>query len=281
MSERSIRIALVQQRAGTDLEGNRERGAEAMARAAEAGAALVVFPELAFTPFYPQRPAEGDPSSLAETLEGPTVSLFCELARRHGLAVVLNLFERFEGRTWDASPVIDSTGRLLGVNRMVHILEAPTMHEQGYYAPGENEALVFDLGFCRLAVAICYDRHFPEYMRALALEGAELVVVPQAGGLGEWPEGLFEAELQIASFQNGYFGALCNRVGKEERVTFGGGSFVTAPDGRVLDRASETEEALLVVDLDLDEIPRSDARTHFLKDRRPELYARWFGREKS
>lgn len=276
MEERALRIALIQQHATEDVAKNRARGAESLARAAGAGARLVVFPELAFTPFHPQRPAEGDPSHLAETLDGPTVSAFRELAARHELAVVLNLFERSGGRTWDASPVIDSSGEIVMVNRMVHILEAPGMHEQGYYHPGENEALVVDLGFCRLGVAICYDRHFPEYMRALALAGAELVVVPQAGALGEWPEGLFEAELRIASFQNGYFCALCNRVGAEETVTFGGGSFVTAPDGRVIDRAGETGDALLIVDLDLAEIAASDARRHFLPDRRPELYRRWF-----
>ena len=68
-------------------------------------------------------------------------------------------------------------------------------------------------------------------MRALALDGAELVVVPQAGAVGEWPEGLYEAEMRVAAFQNGYFTALCNRVGQEECLTFGGESFVCAPDG--------------------------------------------------
>ena len=68
-------------------------------------------------------------------------------------------------------------------------------------------------------MAICYDRHFPEYLRALGLKGADLIVVPQAGAVDEWPPGLFEAELQVAAFQNGYFAALANRVGEEERLT--------------------------------------------------------------
>jgi N-carbamoylputrescine amidase len=72
----------------------------------------------------------------------------------------------------------------------------------------------------RLGVAICYDRHYPEYMRALAIAGADLVVVPQAGVAGEWPEGLYEAEMQVAAFQNGYYTALCNRVGKEDQLAF-------------------------------------------------------------
>ena len=83
-------------------------------------------------------------------------------------------------------------------------------------------------------MAICDDRHFPEYMRALAVGGAEIVVVPQAGSVGEWPEGLYEAEMRVAAFQNGYFTALCNRVGEEECLTFGGESFVCAPNGEVI-----------------------------------------------
>ncbi len=99
---------------------------------------------------------------------------------------------------------------------MIHITEYHCFHEQGYYAPGDTGAPVYDTAAGRIGVAICYDRHYPEYMRALALEGAELVIVPQAGSVGEWPAGLYEAEMQVAAFQNGYFTALCNRVGPEE-----------------------------------------------------------------
>jgi len=126
-----------------------------------------------------------------------------------------------------------------------------------------------------VGVSICYDRHFPEYMRALALRGAELVVVPQAGAVAEWPEGLHEAEMRVAAFQNGYFVALCNRVGQEERLNFAGESFVCAPDGRVIARASEGRSQVLLADLDLRQVGESHARRLFLPDRRPELYPGW------
>ena len=127
---------------------------------------------------------------------------------------------------------------------MVHITDYPCFHEKGYYAPGTG-APVYETRFGRIGVAICYDRHYPEYMRALALGGAELVVVPQAGAVGEWPDGLYEAEMQVAAFQNGYFVALCNRVGEEECLTFAGESFVCAPDGRLIARAPQLEEHTL------------------------------------
>ena len=141
--------------------------------------------------------------------------------------------------------------------------------------PGDTGAPVYRTKAGAIGVAICYDRHYPEYMRALALGGAELVVVPQAGAIDEWPEGLYEGEMRVAAFQHGYFVALCNRVGVEDCLTFGGESFVCAPDGRVLARAPKLEDALLVVDLDLSDAAASHARRLFLQHRRPELYADW------
>jgi predicted amidohydrolase len=279
MSERAVRVALVQQRAGGDRDDNRRRGLDALERAAARGARIVGFAELAFEPFHPQEPARGDVSALAEPIPGPTTDLFAAAARRLGVAVVLNLFERADGRTFDASPVIDADGTLLGVTRMVHITDYACFHEQGYYAPGDRGAPVYATQHGRVGVAICYDRHYPEYTRALGLGGAEIVFIPQAGVAGEWPEGLYEAEVRVAAFHNGYFAALCNRVGREPRLTFSGESFVCAPDGSVIARAARGTEEILVCDLDLDAIARSAARTLFLRDRRPELYGAWLARD--
>ena len=270
-----MKIALVQQRATADGAANLARGLAAAREAAAAGAQVIAFAELAFAPFHPQRPAAGDTLALAEPVPGPTTEAFAALARELGVAFVLNLYERAGGVAYDSSPVIDADGSLLGVTRMVHITDYEHFHEQGYYAPGDRGAPVYATRFGRLGVAICYDRHYPEYMRALALAGAELVIVPQAGAVGEWPEGLYEAELRVAAFQNGYFTALCNRVGREERLTFAGQSFVCGPDGRVLARAGEGTDEVLHCEIDLAACARSHACRLFLRDRRPELYGDW------
>jgi beta-ureidopropionase len=267
-----LRIALVQQHATGDPAENRERGRQAFLEAARNGANLVAFAELAFTPFYPRVPASAASPALAETVPGPTTDLFGALARETGAVAVLNLFERDGERTFDSSPVIDADGRLLGVTRMVHIMEGPGFHERGYYAPGDRESFVFDTAAGRIGVAICYDRHFPEYMRGLRLAGAELIVVPQAGAVGEWTEGIFEAELQVAAFQNGYFAALANRVGREEKLEFAGESYVVDPAGRVIARAPRGLDHILYADCDLAGNAASPAARHFLGDRRPELY---------
>lgn len=246
-----------------------------MDAAAEDGASLVVFAELAFERFFPQRPADGDRLRHAETVPGPMTEAFAERARRHGIVTVLNLYERDGAEAYDCSPVIDADGRLLGRTRMIHITEYACFHEQGYYTPGDTGAPVYDTQAGRIGVAICYDRHYPEYMRALAIAGADLVVVPQAGAVGEWPEGLYEAELQVAAFQNGYYTALCNRVGEEDCLTFSGESFVCAPDGRVIARAPAMADTILYADVDLASTRASHARRLFLRDRRPDLYSAW------
>ena len=267
-----MRIALVQQSAGLDPEANTRRGLEALEEAARDGAELVVFPELAFTRFFPQRRLGGDRMALAETVPGPTVDLFREAARRLGVVVVINLYERDGDRTYDSSPVIDADGSLLGVTRMMHITQYACFWEQDYYAPGDRGVPVYQTAAGRVGVAICYDRHYPEVMRSFGLERADVVVVPQAGARGEWPEGLHEAEMRVAAFQNGYFVALANRVGVEEELEFEGGSFVADPFGRITARAPEGEDAVLVTDLDLSRLSESPARTLFLEHRRPEAY---------
>lgn len=270
-----MRIALVQQKAEANKDANVARGLAAFEEAAREGAELVAFAELAFEPFHPQRPASGDPLSLAETIPGPTTELFQRKAKELGVAVVLNLYERDGAHAYDSSPVIDADGSLLGRTRMVHITDYPCFHEQGYYTPGDTGAPVYRTAAGAIGIAICYDRHYPEYMRALALAGADIVVVPQAGVAGEWPDGLYEAEMQVSAFQNGYFVALCNRVGREECLTFAGESFVCAPDGRVIARAAPMKDALLTVDIDVRENEVSHARRLFLQHRRRELYADW------
>lgn len=273
-----MKIALIQQRATRDKQQNVARGLANLEVAARNGAALACYAELGLEWFHPQHPATGDVGSLAERLDGPCVRAFREKAREHGIVVVLNLFERDDAATFDSSPVIDADGALLGVTRMVHITEYACFHEQGYYTPGDKGALVFRTRAGNVGVAICYDRHFPEYMRALALAGADLVLVPQAGAAGEWPEGLYEAEMRVAAFQNGYYVALCNRVGREDRLEFAGESFVCAPDGAVIARAGRGTEEILYAEVDLASTATSHARQLFLRHRRPDLYGEWLAK---
>ena len=265
-------IALIQQQAGPDPAANVQLGLERVREAAAAGARIIAFPEVAFQRFFPQRRLEGDRFRFAEPIPGPTTDAFAALARELSVVIVLNLYEQEGQRAYDSSPVIDADGTILGTTRMMHITHYEGFYEQDYYDPGNSGAPVYETAYGRIGVCICYDRHYPEYLRALALQEAELVVVPQAGAVGEWPEGVYEAELQTASFQNGFYMALANRVGPEELLTFAGESFITDPEGSVIARAPAAEEAILYADLDFSRVPASPARKLFLEHRRESEY---------
>ena len=266
-----VRIALIQRRNSEDRTVNLAAGLRQLEEAARAGAQLVAFPELAFEPFFPRLAREkGAAPPPAQTIPGPITDALSERAREFGIVIVANLYEADGEQRYDSSPVIDADGTLLGVQRMLHITEYEGFYEQQYYDPGDRGAPVFDTAVGKLGVAICYDRHYPEVLRQMALDGAEIIVVPQAGSVGEWPEGLYEAEMRVAAFQNGVFTALCNRVGPEPPLDFGGESFVCDPNGVVIARAPAGAEHILVTDLDLAAVARSPAQRLFLRDRRPD-----------
>lgn len=273
-----MRLALAQLGAGSDRDANLAQLLAVMDRAADSGAEAIVFPELVVDRFFPQNRGDARARELAEPLPGPLTDAVRRKAEERSLVTVFNFYEQGrDEQCFDSSPVFDADGSLLGTTRMVHITDYEGFHEQDYYTPGDHGAPVYPTRVGRIGVAICYDRHFPEYMRALGAEGAELVVIPQAGTVGEWPEGLFEAEIRVAAFQNGYFAALCNRVGKEDRLEFAGESFAVDPEGRVIARGKSGEEDLVLVDLDLAQCKTSTAQRLFWRHRRPELYPRWLG----
>ena len=266
------RITLIQQSASADSKANLQKGLENARAAIENGAKIIVFPELAFSTFFPQKRLEGDRFDLAEPVPGPTTDVFVDLARKEGVVIVLNLYERDGDCAYDSSPVIDADGTILGVTRMMHITQYESFFEQDYYDPGNTGAPVYDTAHGRIGVSICYDRHYPEHLRSMALQEADVVVIPQAGAAGEWPEGVFEAELQAGSFQHGFFMALSNRVGEEDVLTFAGESFITDPRGQIIAQAPGGQDAILYADLDYHAVAESPARTMFLKHRRPSEY---------
>jgi N-carbamoylputrescine amidase len=272
-----VRLALAQQSSSPDRGDNLARALEAMRAAKDRGAGLIVFPEVVLDRFFPQGKGNDWARDIAEMIPGPTTEKLAGLAGELSLVTVFNLYEvDAEGRYFDSSPVFDADGRHLGTTRMMHITDYEGFHEQEYYDPGDPAPRVYDTRAGRLGIAICYDRHYPEYTRALGIQGAELVAIPQAGTVGEWPEGLFEAEVRTAAFQNGYFAALCNRVGEEEKLTFAGESFVADPEGQIVARGKPLEDELIVVDIDLEKCKTSTARKLFWRDRRPEAYPDWF-----
>jgi len=272
MDKIKVTVGLAQISAGENKDKNVEKGIQFLEEASKKGADIVCFPEMGFQRFFPQYRARPDFFKTAEPIPGPLTEKFGKIAKEYKLTVILNIFEKDgNGRFYNSSPVIDKNGELLGVSRMIHIAEEPLFNEKYYYYPGTGGFPVYKTGKCTFGIAICYDRHYPEQMRILALKSAQIIFIPQAGITGN-PIKAYEIEMQASSFSNQIFTALVNRTGKEDEMEFIGGSFITSPSGELIKRGSNTKEELLIKDLDLSEIERYRIERPFLRDRRPELY---------
>jgi beta-ureidopropionase len=208
--------------------------------------------------------------------EGPTVQLMQEQARKYGMTIIVPIYEmEMDGLYYNTAAIIDGTGKYLGKYRKTHIPHvAPGFWEKFYFRPGNLGYPVFDLGFAKIGVYICYDRHFPEGARALGLHGAEIVFNPSAtiAGLSEY---LWKLEQPAHAVANGYFVGAINRVGYEDPWRIGefyGTSYFCDPRGQIIAEASRDKDELLVADLNLDKIQEVRSTWQFFRDRRPELY---------
>ena len=264
-----MRIALVQLRMTTDMQENFEKALVSMEQAAAEGAQLICFPEIQLSPFFPQFEGQ-DASHYALTLESNIVDGLRRKCRELGVVAFPNLYLQDSSNYYDATLAIEADGSILGVSKMVHVVNVPCFFEQDYYTPSDTGFQVYSTSVGRVGVVICFDRHYPESLRTCALSGAELIVVPTANAKNE-PLELFDWEIRVPAVQNGVYIAMCNRVGVEDNMHFAGGSIVVGPEGEVISRASDEEE-LLLADLELAVIEQSRAARPYLTLRRPDTF---------
>lgn len=256
-----MRLAMAQMRMHTSMEENLKKTLELMEQAKKDGAELIFFPELQLTPFFPQY-EKRDASPWLLDIDTPALHEVREKCRTLGICASPNIYLALDGNRYDASLMIDSTGKVLGVSKMVHIAQARYFYEQDYYTPSGDGFRVYDTPFGRIGIVICFDRHLPDGIRSCAAQGAELVIIPTANIEGE-PMELFEWEIRVQSFQNTVFTAMCNRVGTEDGIVFAGQSLVAGPDGSLLFKADGGEE-LLIVDVPLEKAAQERAARPWL-----------------
>ena len=214
----------------------------------------------------------------AESVPGPTTERVAALAKKHGMAVVVPVYEReMSGVLYNTAAVYDADGTYLGKYRKHHIPHChPGFWEKFYFRPGNLGYPVFDTTFGRIGVYICYDRHFPEGARELGLNGAEIVFNPSAtvAGLSEY---LWKLEQPAHAVANQYFVGAINRVGTEAPWGIGefyGQSYFCDPRGQIIAEGSRDTDDVVIADLDLDLITEVRNVWQFYRDRRPESYTR-------
>ena len=257
-------------------QANIEKNIGFIDEAAKQGVQIICMQEVFTTPYFC---AEQEPrwyEAVEKIPDGPTVRLMQEVAKKHGMVVIVPIYEEeITGVYYNTAAVIDADGKYLGKYRKNHIPHTkPGFWEKYYFKPGNLGYPTFETAFARIGVYICYDRHFPEGARALGLNGAEIVFNPSAtvAGLSEY---LWELEQPAHAVANGYFVGAINRVGHEQPWDIGefyGKSYFCNPRGKIIAQASRDSDELVVADLDLEQIREVRNVWQFFRDRRPETY---------
>jgi N-carbamoylputrescine amidase len=281
----TVVLGLIQARCGPDPAENFARATAKISQAAQRGAQVICTQEFFRSQYFCQS-ENHDYFELAEPIPGPSTAALQKLARRHRVVIIASLFEkRAAGVYHNSAAIIDTDGKLLGLFRKMHIPDDPLYYEKFYFAPGDLGFRSWPTRFGKLGVCICWDQWYPEAARLTALRGAEILFYPTAIGWhpsekkehGVNQHDAWEVMQRSHAVANGCFVAAVNRVGFENPdggagIEFWGQSFVAAPSGQVLARASADQEETLLVPIDLGKVEL--ARTHwpFLRDRRIDAY---------
>ena len=280
---RKVKVGLIQMslKCGTDLppgeirEVMTEAHAPLIEEAGKRGVQVLCLQELFTQPYFPPSQDIKWYGAAEAVPDGPTVGRMRALAKKHEMVMVVPVVEEdLTGVYYNTAAVIDADGAYLGKYRKTHLPQVAGFYEKFFFKPGNSGYPVFETAFLKLGVYMCYDRHFPEGWRALALNGAEYIVNPSATTAG-LSQSIWELEQPAAAVANGVYIGAINRVGTEAPWNIGkfyGSTYVVDPRGKILVQAGEDEDELVVADIDLDTVREARNRWQFFRDRRPETY---------
>jgi N-carbamoylputrescine amidase len=285
------RVGLIQMSMGADPEQNFARATAKIREAAGLGAQIVCLPELFCTQYFCQREDTAF-FDLAEPIPGPRTKLLGAVARELNVVIVASLFERrAAGLYHNTAVTLHTDGSIASVYRKMHIPDDPLYYEKYYFTPGDLGFRAVDTAVGRVGTLVCWDQWYPEGARLTALQGAELLFYPTAIGWhpaekAEFGAAQYEAWQTIQrshAIANGVYVAAVNRVGHEQGdvlgnraegagLEFWGGSFLADPFGRVIAKASQDKEEILIGEVDLQLIENTRRNWPFLRDRRIDAY---------
>jgi N-carbamoylputrescine amidase len=278
---RKVSVAAAQFACGPDRSANLARAEAAVREAAARGARIVLLQELFETPYFCQK-EKPEFFALATRLEdNPAVARLSAVARELEVALPVSFFEKCGQAHYNSLAMLDADGSCLGVYRKSHIPDGPGYEEKYYFNPGDLGVRVWKTRWAAIGVGVCWDQWYPELARAMALEGAELLLYPTAIG-SEPQDASLDSMEHWRTVQRGHAGAnlmpviVANRVGREtvddSAITFYGSSFIADGRGALAAAAGRTEETVLVHEFDLDALARDRAAWGLFRDRRPDIY---------
>ena len=285
---RKITVAAVQMRCEKDRQANLEKAEKMVRKAAEAGANVILLPELFEREYFCQQRCYEFYQYAEETNVNAAVQMGIRLAKELGVVLPISFYEKDVNNLYNSIACIDADGKILGVYRKTHIPDDHYYQEKFYFTPGDSGFQVFRTKFGTIGVGICWDQWFPETARCMALEGAELLFYPTAIG----SEPILECDsmphwrrcMQGHAASNLIPVIAANRIGVEtvepstenggqsSSLNFYGSSFVADETGELLETATRDKEEILVQSFDLDELQQKRLEWGLFRDRRPECY---------
>ena len=276
----SVAIGMIQMSCGPNPDENFKKALSRIKEAAKQGAQIVCLQELFRSQYFCQT-EDIKLFALAETIPGPSTEALGRIARDKKIVIVASLFEkRTPGIYHNTAVIIDANGKIAGKYRKMHIPDDPLYYEKFYFTPGDLGFQTHDTKFGKVGALVCWDQWFPEAARLTALSGSQFLFYPTAIGwlpdeapeMNEAQHSAWETIQRGHAIANGVYVIVVNRVGQEGKLTFWGQSFVVDPFGRIIAKASDDHEEVLVVDCDLKKIEETRQNWPFLRDRRIDSY---------
>ena len=281
-----VRLGLLQAQCSSDPAANLKKNLQMAERAAKQGAQIICTQELFRSQYFCQA-EDHENFKLAEPIPGPSTAAFQKIAKKHGVVIIVSLFEkRASGVYHNTAAVIDADGKLLGIYRKMHIPDDPLYYEKFYFTPGDLGFKAWQTKFGKVGVLVCWDQWYPEGARLTAMQGAEILFYPTAIGWhpkekaadGSKQHGAWEVMQRSHAVANGCYVAVPNRVGVEtpiggDGIEFWGQSFVAGTSGEILAKASHNKDEILIVPVDLAKVDVTRTHWPFLRDRRIDAYS--------
>lgn len=274
-----LKIGLVQTKVSKNQNANLKKTAAKIEEAAKKGAKIICLQELYKTIYFPQY-KKVNKDEYTEEIKGPSSEAFCKIAKKYRAVIIVPIYEKHNGKYYNSAIVINEKGKPLPTYRKIHIPHDPLFYEKKYFEEGNTGYKIYKTKYAKFAILICYDQWFPEAARAVALKGAEIIFYPTAIGYirghktqdGNWHEA-WETIQRSHAIANCVNVAAVNRVGIEDKLKFWGQSFIADAFGKVLARASETKEEVLIATIDLGKNKHIRDGWGFFRNRRPDTYS--------
>jgi len=277
LSNRVIRVALVQLGFSQSLEENLARVESAIREAAASGANVILAPELFQGWYFCQTEQEAYFDLAWPADQHPAIRHMQQISRELGVVLPVSFFEREGNQYYNSLAMVDADGSVLGTYRKSHIPDGPGYEEKFYFRPGNTGFRVWQTRFGCLGVGVCWDQWFPEAARAMVLMGAEILFYPTA--IGSEPEEpdldtrkMWTRVMQGHAVANVVPVVAANRTGDEAGQAFYGNSFICDHQGELVHQMGDSETGVIAAEFDLAKIRRARAGMGFFRDRRPELY---------